>query len=225
MRGIKQQGRCCGCHGIPGCGKTILASAIVEHLKINFSQVSSSDVLIAYYYFRFDDMEKQNAQNCLSSILAQTTSKQTSIDDCVKSLFEISGRVGKRPETSQLLHVLREVFQKYDKVFLILDALDECPEDGNHQSQLLEAIGELHSSTQARILCLSRDISNIRHTMESAPNTKHLPIRDDLVNADIRRFGQEAILSPRFRKWPATAKDEVAQALADKAGGMYAITV
>jgi hypothetical protein len=56
-------------HGIPGCGKTILSSTIVEHLLQHC--VNESSMATAYFYFDFRDTQKQDPELMLCSLLCQ----------------------------------------------------------------------------------------------------------------------------------------------------------
>lgn len=55
-------------HGIPGAGKTVLSSAAVEYLSSNTSEI---DQHVAFYYFDFNDHEKQTAIGCFQSLVFQ----------------------------------------------------------------------------------------------------------------------------------------------------------
>ena len=52
-------------HGIPGCGKTILSSAIIK----NLDSVLSSQPLL-YFYFDFTDIGKQTLESMIRALIS-----------------------------------------------------------------------------------------------------------------------------------------------------------
>ncbi|KAH0525445.1 hypothetical protein TsFJ059_007812 [Trichoderma semiorbis] len=57
------------CHGIPGAGKTILASLAINHLSLKFR--GNSGIGITYVYFNYKRQEDQDFQKLLASLLKQ----------------------------------------------------------------------------------------------------------------------------------------------------------
>jgi hypothetical protein len=57
-------------HGIPGAGKTSLLSTIVEHVKSVF-EVGANKLLLAFFYFDFNDSDKRTVIGMLRSVLHQ----------------------------------------------------------------------------------------------------------------------------------------------------------
>lgn len=60
-------GQCMFLHGIPGCGKSILCSTIIEDLKHRRDQCSGSDLI--YFYFDFNQEKKQTVDGFLRSMI------------------------------------------------------------------------------------------------------------------------------------------------------------
>ncbi|KAJ9245959.1 hypothetical protein DTO027B5_7240 [Paecilomyces variotii] len=108
--------------GIPGCGKTILSSTIIDHLQDNCCH--NPHKVLTYFYFDFNDTKRQSPENMLRGVISQFISKNNKLHPSVDSLFASKG--GHQPTFQELLQVLRELIQEYDEAFLILDALDEC---------------------------------------------------------------------------------------------------
>jgi hypothetical protein len=54
-------------HGIPGCGKTVLTSTVIEDLRR--SQSPSPLQTLLYFYFDFTDSRKQSFKNTLRSLI------------------------------------------------------------------------------------------------------------------------------------------------------------
>jgi hypothetical protein len=51
-------------HGIPGCGKTILSSTIIEHLGRTIPHTQP----LLYFYFDFSDSRKQSLESMICSL-------------------------------------------------------------------------------------------------------------------------------------------------------------
>ncbi|KAF8542732.1 hypothetical protein BDD12DRAFT_875826 [Trichophaea hybrida] len=124
-------------HGIPGCGKTILASTIIEDVIQHCSLGRNSSLPVAYFYFDFNDSEKQKYEKMIRSLITQL-SKQSVRTRALESLFS-SYQGSRQPTADALLETLRHIVQEFDESFIILDTLDECEE----RQGLLEDIEEI----------------------------------------------------------------------------------
>ncbi|KAI9641807.1 hypothetical protein NHQ30_009667 [Ciborinia camelliae] len=109
--------------GLPGCGKTILCSTIVEDIIDHRAQ--NANCLMAYYYFSFTETEKQNANNFLRSIITQLLKQDDAVLDDVLVIFE--GAKNSTPHLGTLKIILKTILKTHWTFFLIADALDECP--------------------------------------------------------------------------------------------------
>lgn len=69
-------------HGIPGCGKTVFASALVETL----TELCHKDQnqLLAYYFFEFASREKGTISSFLCAVLSQLVAQRKVIPDAVQ---------------------------------------------------------------------------------------------------------------------------------------------
>ena len=68
---------CIWLYGIPGCGKTILSSTILEDIFMCCD--NHSGYAVAYFYFDFNDVQKQNAERMLRSLVVQLLQKSVSM--------------------------------------------------------------------------------------------------------------------------------------------------
>jgi NACHT domain len=77
---------CPGIPGIPGAGKTILASVVIDHL---FNRYRSDHTIgITYIYFNFRRQHEQKPEDLLSSLLKQLLRDQASTPESMKTLYE-----------------------------------------------------------------------------------------------------------------------------------------
>jgi Cdc6-like AAA superfamily ATPase len=62
------------CPGIPGSGKTIMSSIVVNHLLARYQD--NSKIGVVYLYCNYRQQQEQNLENLLSNILKQLQQKQ-----------------------------------------------------------------------------------------------------------------------------------------------------
>jgi hypothetical protein len=74
------------CPGIPGAGKTILTSIVVEDLCNRFQ--NDATIVVAYLYCDFRRQDEQTAEDLLASLLKQLAQGRYSLPDNVKSLHD-----------------------------------------------------------------------------------------------------------------------------------------
>ena len=125
------------CPGIPGAGKTILTSIIVEELTTRFSDDPTTG--IAYIYCNFRRQDEQKINDLLTSLLKQLAESQTSLPSTVKELYDRHKTKRTRPSLEEISRSLQAVTMLYSRVFLIVDALDECQVSNSCRKRFLSA--------------------------------------------------------------------------------------
>ncbi|KAH7014764.1 hypothetical protein EDB80DRAFT_566297 [Ilyonectria destructans] len=145
------------CPGIPGAGKTILTSIVIDELTSRFGNDDSFG--IAYIYCNFRRKHKQMAEDLLANLLRQLAQDRPSLPESVQSLYKDCKK--QRPSFEEISTTLQSVSQMYSKVFIIIDALDECETLEGCRSTFLEAIFHLQAKCKASIFATSRFIPEI----------------------------------------------------------------
>ena len=84
---------------------------------------------MAYFYFDFRDTDKQNLHNALPSLLTQLSSRSDSYCDILSKVYKADNNGAYYPSTRTMIECLKEMLALPDQgpVYIILDALDECP--------------------------------------------------------------------------------------------------
>ena len=207
-------------HGIPGCGKTILSSTIIEDVLQQCQQ--NSAFAVGYFYFDFNDDEKQRHENMLRSLLKQISVRHMSTPQALDKLYSGCAKDGRQPTTVELLAVLKDVIEGFQETFIILDAMDECKdrEELLQDIQKLAAwkIGNLH------VLATSRKEKEIEDSFEYlVKDEERIGLQSALVDDDIRAYVHERLLTDqqlkRWRNRPDIQK-EIETTLMAKADGM-----
>lgn len=168
------------CPGIPGAGKTILTSIVIDDLHARFRD--DECVSIAFLYCNFRRQSEQKVEDLLSSLLRQLSRDQASLPECIKSLY--NKHKGKtRPSLDELSRALQIVANLFTRIFIVVDALDECQLSDGSRSKFLTEMFALQNTSGASIFATSRFIHNITDKFKTSVS---LEIRAH--PADIRRY-------------------------------------
>ena len=209
-------------NGIPGCGKTILSSAIIKELN---NTLPSEPLL--YFYFTFNDTGKQTLESMVRSLICQLYYKRRDTWSELDSLFS-SCQDGHRQATCESLHkALLHMIEQVKEVWLVLDALDECStRRGPSAEGLLSWIREVLNSEQRNVhlLVTSRPEQDIEvGIMEFAHNDDIVPIQSSLITDDISAYVRTRVRDDnglkRWRSQPEV-QNEIETRLMEKADGM-----
>jgi Cdc6-like AAA superfamily ATPase len=209
-------------YGIPGCGKTILSSAIIKDL---ISTPPSEPLL--YFYFNFNDTRKQTLESLVRSLIWQLYYKRRDTWKELDSLFS-SCEDGHRQATCESLYnTLLHMIEQVKEVWLVLDALDECStRNGKSTEGLLSWIREVFNSEQrnVHVLVTSRPEQDIESgLMKFAHNDDIVPIQSSLISNDILAYIRTRVSEDeglkRWRNRP-DVQNEIKTQLMEKANGM-----
>jgi hypothetical protein len=147
------------CRGIPGAGKTILTSIIIDKLTTIFE--NDETVGIAYVYCNFRRKHEQRAEDILASLLKQIARRRSSLPEAVLSLYRKHNEKRTQPSLEELSQTLQSVAALYSKSFVLVDALDECNASDGSQSKLLREIFNLQNMCTVNIFATSRFIPDV----------------------------------------------------------------
>ncbi|KAH8586783.1 C2H2 domain-containing protein [Bisporella sp. PMI_857] len=106
-------------NGIPGAGKTILASVIVD------SCLQDTSYTTGYFYCREDDPEKNDCISIYRSLLSQLLNHSRGLIPYCYDKYMSSGELN-LTSTALAEQLLKLCFEKIPKQFIIIDGLDEC---------------------------------------------------------------------------------------------------
>lgn len=218
-----QQGSFLWLHGIPGCGKTILSSTIVQHLE-----VSSSPVKLLYFYFDFNNASKRTLEKMVVSLVSQLYIKCRAAQGILDALYSSYSDGHRRLSSESLCNVFLEMVEQAKEVWLVIDALDECTtRSGPWNVGLLKWISSLLTEKQRNIhlLVTSRPEQDITAELSSIASSKKsvIPLQSDLIKDDIDSYIRVKVRNGEgLRRWRSSHKtqQEIETALVQKADGM-----
>ncbi|PKS10137.1 hypothetical protein jhhlp_001887 [Lomentospora prolificans] len=147
------------CPGIPGAGKTVLSAVVISKLLEQYYR--DPKLGVAYIYFHFRMHEKQGLDNLVSSLLKQLCELLSSVPAVVQDLYKRHTSVRTRPTVDELLDALAIVATSYTKVFIVVDALDECQENHGCRKTFIDKLLHLQGRAKVNLFATSRFIPNI----------------------------------------------------------------
>jgi Cdc6-like AAA superfamily ATPase len=208
-------GKALFCPGIPGAGKTILTSIVVEHLWAKFQNDAS--IGIAYLYCNFRRQHEQKPVDLLSSLLKQLIQERSSVPEKVKSLYERHKDKRTRPSFDEISKALQSVVTDYSRTFIIIDALDECQVSDGGRRELLSNISSLQANTGVNLFATSRFIPEIVNEFG-----KSITIEIRASDDDVQRYldGRMSRLRP-FVSRNISLRGEIKTEITNAVDGMY----
>ncbi|RAK96066.1 uncharacterized protein BO80DRAFT_468932 [Aspergillus ibericus CBS 121593] len=171
-------------HGVAGCGKTVLCSTIIEDIaRICWDDQAKR---YAYWYFKFDNFETHKVEHMVRSAIRQLC--PIPLPEVIRKAWKTHSRKGSQPNLQDLLEILHKVLAGLDgEAFIILDAMDECPESPDHseRSSLLSLlIHLLEQHTNVHILATGRPEADIRTRLDG-----HMALDlEKKLEPDVERF-------------------------------------
>ena len=155
-------------------------SNVLEHITATRGLRHDSAISFAYYNYR--NSELQEPSHVIKALIKQLCRKLESIPDWLLRFQNESHS----PSTVGKKETFVSLAEGYQEVFLIIDALDECPM--SKRPHIIEFITNVASSLpRAKIFITSRRESDIVRAFESS-RTPTIQIRAENVAADIERY-------------------------------------
>jgi hypothetical protein len=170
-------------YGKAGCGKTILCSTAIEDVRNTCKQ--DPDTSFAFFYFSFSDERKQSDGDLLRSLVAQLGWMEPGLSMLRQAYKNARQSV---PGPDELEKILSASIRSCSKVYLLVDALDECPEDNGTRQSVLARIERLtQDASNLKIFTTSRELDRIRKSMEALA-AEPLRVITRAVDADIQTY-------------------------------------
>ncbi|KAL7909981.1 hypothetical protein GGI35DRAFT_447561 [Trichoderma velutinum] len=175
---LKSEKQTLFCPGIPGAGKTILTSIVVDDLCKRYT--NDTTIGVAYIYCNFQQKGEQTAYDLLANLLKQLAYGQSSLPGSVKELYDRHQAKKTRPSIDEISRALQSVTAIFSRVFIIVDALDECQASSKCRSTLLLEIFNLQAKTKTNFFATSRRIPDIERAFKGYPSLEILASDEDV---------------------------------------------
>jgi hypothetical protein len=184
---------------------------------------------LTYFYFDFRDEEKQNVRKLIASLLVQLSTYSKPCCDIIYHLYSAHGKGTLPSSTGILISYLKLMLSVAVEhpIFIIMDALDECPDSGmpTPREAVLNLIKELvHMRLPTLRICVSsRMETDIQTKLKLLPVAVNaISLHDEtrqtiLISNYVRSFVSS---DEHMMKWRDKDKKLVIKVLSERADGM-----
>ena len=183
---------------------------------------------LAFFYFDFRDVGKQDARIFLSSLLIQLCQQSHKFTEVISARYSTHGNGSQQPSEDALMECLKDMLTLpgQGEIYIVVDALDECPNISGYptpREQVLVIMQELIDLHLPHLhFCItSRPEVDIRDALE--PLADHNVSLHDQAGQkqDIFDYIKSTIFSdPKMARWREEDRQLVLKILTEKVGGM-----
>ena len=183
---------------------------------------------LAFFYHDFREDQKRDLRGLLSSVLFQFCDQSDSYYDILSKFYSTHRSGVENPSDDALVRCLEDILKLPGQapIFLIVDALDECPDISpipSHREKALKLVERLIQSNipNLHICVTSRPEIDIKAVLQ--PLTfRSISLQDEMGQMeDIERYIKSAVeKDKKNRSWTAQDKQMVIDALTRNADGM-----
>jgi hypothetical protein len=183
---------------------------------------------LAYFYFDFRDEDKRSRRSLLLSILSQLSAQSSLCCGILSRLYSKHDCGEQKPSDGSLKQCLEDMLSLPTRgpVYLIFDALDECPNNTGMPSAREEVLDLVKGLVNPRFpnlhICVtSRPEIDVQTALE--PLTSHCVSLHDQTGQrkDIVDYVSSVVYSDaKMRRWREEDKKTVIEALSTRADGM-----
>ena len=185
---------------------------------------------MAYFYFDFRDLNKQTCHDLLLSLVSQLSTRSSHCCDILHRAYEAHEDGTRQPSDDTLKECLKEMLGLPGRgpTFVVLDALDECPDSSgipSPRNEVLQLVKELVDlDLQELHICVtSRPEVDIRAVLEPLA-FRSVSLHDETgQTTDIDDYIRSVVNSSpsaAMRRWREDDKNLVIETLTEKADGM-----
>lgn len=158
----------------------MLAAIAIDHLS---QTQASGDTGVTYIFCNYKSEVGINTSYYLAALLKQLVQSRSTLNEPISTLYEQHTRRGTRPSLQEISAALQAVLKSFSAVYIVIDALDECPNNDGTRNQLLTILRSIQRQTDLRLMVTSRFIPDIEAEFKLIPK---LEIRAS--DADVKRF-------------------------------------
>lgn len=204
------------CPGIPGAGKTVLTSVVVDYLlkqQRDAHRNGHDKIGVAFIYLDFK--QKFELPSLLGSIFRQLAADHPSTLDTIRKLHEEYNKESRPFPLSEARGSLQSIARGFSRLFIVVDALDEGEQ--HVIDDLLTEIFNLQRTYGANIFATSRPIPHIERKFEGA---QHREIR--AADEDVRSYVDSHMKElPRFVARSPELQEEARRSIVTAIDGMW----
>ncbi|KAF4626169.1 hypothetical protein G7Y89_g11992 [Cudoniella acicularis] len=159
----------------------------------------------------------QEAQENLRKIKYLLLCTTSILDEELMALYQFHTQRCTRPKLNDLAKLLRSTIDCFEKVYIVIDAIDERSEANN--ALLQSFLEEIERLSNANIFLTSRNLP-----LESPIEQRIARVDVAALDSDITKYLQSRMCSDRIQKLPhgnQATNDEIVNVIVSKANGMF----
>jgi len=202
-----------------------VSSTIIEEIE---TMRKSGLASLAMFYYDFREDQKKDLRGLLSSVLFQLCDQSDSYYDILSTFYSTHRHGAQSPSNDELVRCLKDLLNLPGQVpvYLIVDALDECPNTSALSPPREEVLMLLEDLIESRLpslrICVtSRPEADIKPVLE--PLTfRSVSLHDESGQMeDIENYIKSVVNTNRkMRRWTPEHKQLVINTLTRRADGM-----
>jgi len=201
------------------------SSAVIEEIKVI---QKSGNASLAMYYYDFREDKKKDLRGLLSSVLFQLCDQSDSYHGILSTFYSTHLNGAQSPSDDELIGCLIDLLKLpgSQPIYLIVDALDECPSTSSLSSPREKLLSLLEDLVEARLpnlrICVtSRPEVDIKAILEPLAFFS-VPLQDASgQQKDIKDYIESIVnTNKKMRNWNSQIKHDVIDVLTRKADGM-----
>ena len=147
---------------------TECSSLVIDRLR---EHVCEQNAVVAHLYFNYRDQVDQTPEKTVASLLKQVAAAKQITPKPVSDLYQKLSSQERRPPLQDLEQAFLSTCQTFNRVFLIVDALDEC--DIKYRKGFLRSLSILQSNQCLSIFVTSRSYEDhVNQLFGSCPRMK-----------------------------------------------------
>jgi hypothetical protein len=201
-----------------------LSSSTIEDIR---KMCTTGLASLAFFYCDFRDDQKNGMRGLVSSLLVQLCDQSDAYYGVVYDFYTAHGSGDQHATDNELAKLLKEMLALpgQSPVYLIIDALDECP-TGNLPSPREKVLGLVKDLVRLQIPYLQiyvtsrpeADIESFLGPLASCSVSLH---EESGQVSDIEEYIKSVVTTdPKMRTWTTADKELVIEVLTRKADGM-----
>jgi hypothetical protein len=138
---------------------------------------------VAYVFCNYKsqvEQKEQDAYGMLSAILKQLMQAQPPTLSTVEKLYRKHADRGTKLSLDEISSALQNILLHFPTTYIVIDALDECQDQGNIRRQFLPKLRNLQAVRDVRLLVTSRLIPEIEDAFQDALRLEVQASKDDI---------------------------------------------
>ncbi|KAH6909818.1 hypothetical protein BKA70DRAFT_1425539 [Coprinopsis sp. MPI-PUGE-AT-0042] len=200
--------------GIPGAGKTVLASIVIRELESR-AAAAGGRICVCYIYIRYSDGADLSIRNVLEILVKQTVERHPECAQLAEQAYARHLREKTQPSEVELLRPLHQFTEATASTFYILDALDESPD--KLQLDLIKKLASLN----VRLFITSRPLKAVEARVPGACSFPIVAQGQDLDLHIAQGIARSADLQDLLEKAAPSFREEMVSSIKQNCGGMF----